>query len=59
MHPVITQAVAAERSRDLQAHAAACQAAREIRRSRRAQRQVINIRRAVQGPWVLRAPRAA
>lgn len=37
MHPMIIQAAAAERSRDMQAHAAAAQLAREIRRSRRAQ----------------------
>jgi hypothetical protein len=35
MHPVITQAVIAERSRDLQASAAAAQQAKEIRRGRR------------------------
>ena len=59
MHPAITQAVATERSRDRQAHAAACQHAREIRRSRRAQRKVISTRRAVQGPWVRRVLRSA
>ena len=58
MHPAITQAVTAERSRDRQAHAAAWQRAREIRRSRRA-RQVIGTRRAVRGPWVRRVLRAA
>jgi len=59
MHPAITQAAAAERNKDRQAYAAACQHAREIRRSRRAQRQVINTQRAVRGPWVLRVLRAA
>ena len=56
MHPVIIQAAAAERSRDMQAYAAAWRRAREIRRSRRAQQ--------ARGPWLfmripLRDPRAA
>ncbi len=38
MHPVIIQGVAAERSRHLQAQAAAARRARETRRSRRARR---------------------
>jgi hypothetical protein len=36
MHPVISQAIAAERSREMALQAAAGQRAREIRRSRRA-----------------------
>jgi hypothetical protein len=36
MHPVIIQAVAAERNKDLRAHAAAAQRTRDIRRRRRA-----------------------
>ena len=34
MHPVITQAIAAERARELQDHAAATELARHLRRSR-------------------------
>ena len=34
MHPVITQAIAAERARELYAHAAAVRRARHLRRSR-------------------------
>jgi hypothetical protein len=34
MHPMIIQAVAAERAADMQAHAAAARQVREIRRSR-------------------------
>jgi hypothetical protein len=34
MHPVITQAIAAERARDLQDYAAAAGLARHLRRSR-------------------------
>ncbi len=36
MHPVITQAIAADRTREIQVHAAAAGRARQIRRSRRA-----------------------
>jgi hypothetical protein len=36
MHPVISQAIRAERSREMELQAAAGQRAREIRRSRRA-----------------------
>jgi hypothetical protein len=35
MHPVITQAIAAERARELHAHAAVAGLARHLRRSRR------------------------
>ena len=38
MHPVITQAVAAERTRDVQAYAAAAGRARQLRRSAPARR---------------------
>jgi len=34
MHPVITQAIAAERTREFQAHAAAAGRARQLRRGR-------------------------
>jgi hypothetical protein len=44
MHPVITQAVTAERSRDLQASAAAAHQARQTRRARRS--------RPAGRPWV-------
>ena len=36
MYPVITQAIAAERTREIQAHAAAAARGRRLRRSRRA-----------------------
>jgi hypothetical protein len=35
MHPVITQAIVAERTREIQAHAASAGRARRIRQSRR------------------------
>jgi len=38
MHPVITQAIAAERARELQAHAAVAGLARHLRRSRHGSR---------------------
>ena len=38
MHPVITQAIAAERARELQVHAAATGLARHLRRSRHGSR---------------------
>jgi hypothetical protein len=38
MHPVTTQAIAAERIRELQAHAAAAERIRQLRSSRRAGR---------------------
>jgi hypothetical protein len=38
MHPVITQAIAAERARELQAHAVAVGRARHLRRSRHGSR---------------------
>jgi hypothetical protein len=38
MYPVITQAIAAERTREMQAHAAAAGRGRQLRRSRRARR---------------------
>ncbi len=58
MHPVIIQAVAAERTRDLHALAAAHQRVAVIRRFRRAQRPqpVVGAGR---GSWILRAPRVA
>jgi hypothetical protein len=56
MHPVIIEAVAAERSKDLQAQAASGRRARQIRRTRpagqpRLRRPILRI--------PLRAPRAA
>jgi hypothetical protein len=36
MYPVITQAIAADRTREIQAHAAAAGRARQLRRARRA-----------------------
>jgi hypothetical protein len=56
MHPVIIEAVAAERSRDLRAQAASGRRARQIRRTRQAgqpapRRPILRI--------PLRAPRAA
>ena len=36
MYPVITQAIAADRTREIQAHAAAAGHSRQLRRSRRA-----------------------
>lgn len=70
MHPVIIQTVAAARSRDMQAHAAAARRAREIRRSRRAQQArpwwpFLHVPGAGRGPdslpalRPLRGPRAA
>jgi hypothetical protein len=38
MHPVITQAIAADRARELHAHAAAARLARHLRRSRHGDR---------------------
>jgi hypothetical protein len=43
MHPVINQAIAAERRRDMEQDAAASQRARQIHRSQRA--------RQARGPW--------
>jgi hypothetical protein len=62
MHPVITQAVIAERSRDLQASAAAAQQAKEIRRGRRSRQAgrpwaFLHIARAGHGSKTRRAPR--
>jgi hypothetical protein len=60
MHPVMTQAIAAERAREFHAHAAAAGRARQLRRAARARR----LRRGVPGPVLLaaawlRGPRAA
>jgi hypothetical protein len=49
MHPVMTEALITERSRDMQLRAVATGMAREIRRSRRAAR--------VRRPWQARRPR--
>jgi hypothetical protein len=57
MHPVISQAVATERSRDRQAYAASCLRVAEIRASRPARRRLPFIRVAGTGPSP-RAPRA-
>ncbi len=51
MHPVITQAIAAERAREFRAYAAAAGQTRQLRRSRRARRgwAFMVIRRAGRG----------
>ena len=67
MHPVISQAVATERSRDRQAYAASCRRVAEIRASRPSRRRLPFIRVAGTGPSPralralrpLRAPRTA
>jgi hypothetical protein len=67
MHPVITQAIAAERAREMQAHAAAAGLARQLRRSQQSRRTWLPMRiaRAGRGPASLpparplRDPRAA
>jgi hypothetical protein len=60
MHPVITQTIAAERTRELHTHAAAVVRARRLRRSRRTG-LFTGIARAVHGPvsLPLRTPKAA
>ena len=66
MHPVITQAIAAERARELHAHAAAAGRARYLRRSRMGGRawRFIRIPQGRRAPALrparpLRDPRAA
>ena len=64
MHPVISQAIATERSRDRQVYAASCRRVAEIRASRSARRRLPFIRVAGTGPSLralrpLRAPRTA
>jgi len=67
MHPVITEAIAAERARELHAHAAAARRAHQLRRSRQGSRmwRFIGFPRGRRGPAVLpaarplRGPRAA
>ena len=63
MHPVITQAIAAERVREIHAHAAAARHGRQLRRSQRSRRQWLpaGVLRAGRGPASLpvRDPRAA
>ena len=67
MHPVITQAVAAERARELQATAMAVGRARRLRRSRQARRRWLLMGISGAGrasvlrsaPGTLRGPRAA
>ena len=60
MHPAITQTIAAERTRELHAHAAAVVRARRLRRSRRTG-AFTRIARAIRGPvsLPLRGPKAA
>jgi hypothetical protein len=53
MHPVMNQAIAAERARELHAYAAAAGRARQLRRSARARR----LRRGGPGPALLAAAR--
>jgi len=67
MYPVITQAIAADRIRELRDHAAAVGRARQLRRSRRAGHTRLFIAVAGSGhgeasrpaPQPLRSPRAA
>ena len=67
MHPVITQAIAAERARDFRAHAAAAGQTRQLRHSQHARRgwAFMAIRRTGRGPASplagrpLRGPRPA
>lgn len=67
MHPLITQAITAERIREVRADAAAAGRARQFRRSRQAWRQwqLMSIPRAgrvvalLTAPGPLRGPRAA
>jgi hypothetical protein len=64
MHPVITQAIAAERTREFRALAAAAGQTHQLRRSRRG-RAFMAIRRSGRGPAIplagqpLRGPRPA
>ena len=59
MHPVITEAIAAERARELHAYAAGARRAHQLRRSGRVSRtwQFISFPRAGRGPAVLPAAR--
>jgi hypothetical protein len=59
MHPVITQAVAAERVREIHAHAVATRRGRQLRRSRQARRLwlLAGISRAGRGPVSAPVPR--
>ena len=63
MHPTITQAIAAERVREIHAHAAAARHGRQLRRSQQAWRRWLpaGVSRAGRGPASLpvRDPRAA
>jgi hypothetical protein len=67
MHPVITQAIAADRARELQAAAIAAERAHRLRRSRQARRSwllmgIPGARRVpvlLSAPGPLRGPRAA
>lgn len=60
MHPVIAEAIVAERTRDIQGHAAAAGRARRLRRSRRSGRTWLSagISRAGRGRAWLPAPRS-
>lgn len=59
MHPVITQAIAAERTREMQAQAAAAGLARQLRRFQQPRRPWLPMRigRAGRGPASLPAAR--
>jgi hypothetical protein len=59
MHPVITEAFAAERARELHAHAAAARLAHQLSRSRQASRtwRFIGFPRGERAPAVLPAAR--
>ena len=57
MHPVITEAVAAERARELHAHAAAARRADQLSRSRQRRWRFIGFPRGERVPDVLPAAR--
>jgi len=61
MNPAIIQAAAAERTREIHAHAEARRHAAQVRRARRAQRSQLtaSTRRIWRAPWVRRTLRAA
>jgi hypothetical protein len=62
MHPVIAQAIASERARDMHAHAAAIRQVRRFgpaRRTRRPSGSLRARRGLAGGPQPLRSPRAA
>jgi hypothetical protein len=58
MHPVITQAIAAERTREFRAHAAAAGLTRQLRRSQQSRRRWLPMRIAHAGGGPARLPAA-